>query len=498
MGLLQTQPRAFRMIFMLEIWERFGFYTAQGILTLYFIRALNMSDVDAYYTFGTFSALVYGLVALGGFLGDRILGTKRTLILGLITLALGYLALACVDSKHVFFALAFVAVGNGLFKANPANLLSKCYSVNDERLHSGFTLYYMAVNLGAIVALIVGPFLAHRYGYAYAYFASFVGIVLGLINYFFNRKHIESIHTTADEQTIRLWHWLMIIAGLSALIGLATYLLQQPTLTRQVLCFVIVLCSIIYVFHMTQESPHNRKRMIVAFILMLEAILFFTLYQQMPTSLTLFAVHHIRSTWFDITLDPQSFQVLNPLWIIILSPCVATMYTRLNHRHKGLSVPYKFALGMALSGISFSILFFSRYASDANAMISPIWVVVSYCFQSLGEILISALGVAMIAELVSEHIRGFVMGMWFLKSSIAGFTGAYVASLTKLSSSATHVLTNHESLFLYTKIFGWIGVSSLITACVLACIAPILSRMASKHHILNDSQKQLLENADRS
>jgi len=166
----REQPRAFQMIFLLEIWERFGFYTVQGILTLYFIRFLGYSDTQAYYTFGAFSALVYGLTALGGYLGDQVLGTKRTIVLGMVVLALGYLALAFATHNGVFWALGLVCVGGGIFKANPSSLLSKCYEKNDSRLYSGFTLYYMAINLGSLVALLVGPTVASSFGYSYAYF----------------------------------------------------------------------------------------------------------------------------------------------------------------------------------------------------------------------------------------------------------------------------------------------------------------------------------------
>ena len=474
LSLFREQPRAFLMIFMLEAWERFGFYTVQGILTLYFIRFLGMTDIDAYYTFGAFSALVYGMVALGGFLGDRVLGTKRTIVLGLVVLASGYLALALVQPAHVFFALALIAVGNGLFKANPANLLSRCYATNDPRLHSGFTLYYMAINLGAIVALVVGPTLSSHFGYSYAYFASFIGIMLGLANYWFQRQLIASIHTPADDRLITPWGWLLLLLGLLSATTLAALLLQNVKLTKQVLCTIVIACVSIYFFYMSRETSSTRKRMLVALILMLEAIIFFTLYQQMPTSLTLFAVHHVRSSFCGITIDPQSFQALNPIWIVLMGPCLVMGYDRLNLKNRAFSIPYKFALGMLCCGISFSLLFLTRYAHDANAMVSPGWIVASYFFQSLGELLVSALGVAMVAELVPERIRGFVMGVWFLTSSIAGFSGAYVASFTGLSTSTPSGLS---SLWVFTQVFGWIGVCSLTTALILGLMAPKLSRM---------------------
>ena len=196
----REQPPPFQMIFLLEIWERFGFYTVQGILTLYFIRFLGYSDTQAYYTFGAFSALVYGLTALGGYLGDQVLGTKRTIVLGLFVLACGYLALSFASHDGVFWALGLICVGGAIFKANPSSLLSKCYERNDPRLHSGFTLYYMAINLGSLVALLIGPTVASRLGYSYAYFLSFIGLTLGLANYYFQRSLIADINNAADAE----------------------------------------------------------------------------------------------------------------------------------------------------------------------------------------------------------------------------------------------------------------------------------------------------------
>ena len=473
-AMFRDQPRPFYMIFMLEIWERFGFYTVQGILVLYFIRFLGFDYQTAYYTFGAFSALVYGMVALGGYLGDWVLGTKRTIVLGLIVLASGYLALALVDQHAVFFALGLICVGNGLFKANPSNLLAKSYTEGDPRLHSGFTLYYMAINLGAIGALFAGPTLSSYYGYSYAYFVSFIGILLGLVNYWFQRQHLVSINTPSDRRVIRMWQWGMVVVGIAAMAVASAYLLQHVMLTKNLLWVITALVLGLYFFYMTREKRAVRMRMCVAFILMLEAVVFFTLYQQMPMSLNLFAVNNVHASLLSIHIDPQSFQALNSIWIIIMSPLLAMFYLYLNKRNIAFSVPYKFALGMTCSGIGFLSLYFCRYVHDANGMVSSIWLVVAYLFQSLGEVLVSALGVAMIAELVPPKMAGFVMGIWFLTSSVAGFTGAWVASYTALPN---HVEPGVASLMLYTQVFANIGCVTLAVALVLWLISPGLSRL---------------------
>jgi proton-dependent oligopeptide transporter, POT family len=478
-ALFRDQPRAFYMIFLLEMWERFGFYTVQGILTLYFIRFLGFDHKTAFYTFGAFSALVYGMVAIGGFLGDKVLGTKRTIVIGLVTLCLGYLALAITTKEYVFLALGLICVGNGLFKANPSNLLAKCYEDGDHRLHGGFTLYYMAVNLGSTVALIAGPTISAKYGYPYAYLLSAIGLLIGLINYAFQRHHIASIDTPADKRPIALWHWNIIIIGILFATKASAYLLQHVMIAKNILWVVIAMVLVTYFVYMSKEKKSSVLKMILALILMFEAVIFFVLYQQMPTSINLFAINNVYPSLFGISIDPQSFQALNPLWIIVMSPLMAMLYEKLYKKGVDFPMPYKFASGMTLCGISFLILYLPRFFHTDLGIVSSWWLIASYFFQSIGELMVSALGVAMVAELVPVHITGFVMGMFFLTPAIAAFIGAYVASLTALPET---IVPGVQSLNIYTHVFLWIGVVIMGVSLVMWVASPFLARMMGKKH----------------
>lgn len=490
--LFREQPRAFHMIFMLEIWERFGFYTVQGVLTLYFIRYLGYSDTDAYYTFGAFSALVYGLVIIGGYLGDRVLGTKRTIVLGLIVLALGYSSLAITDKAHVFLALGLICVGNGLFKANPSNLLSKCYEEQDPRLHAGFTLYYMAINLGSVVALFAGPSIATHYGYPYTYFVSAMGLVLGLVNYWFQHQYVAHINTHADRRVLSVKHWTFLLGGIVVITFAAAFLLQHVFIAKNLLWCISLGVVLAYLNMMRKQRLFIAIRMLVAFILMLEAVVFFTLYQQMPTSLNLFAVNNVTPNFLGISIDPQSFQALNPIWIIVMSPILAFVYNQANRNQIGFAIPYKFALGMTMCALSFLFLYCARFFYFDNGMVSSWWLIISYLFQSLGELFVSALGVAMVAELVPPSIAGFVMGMWFLTSAVAGFIGASVASFTALP---VDIKPGVDSLMIYTHVFACIGLVTLMIALIMWFLSPRLSRYISSDKVNSEHQIESVEYA---
>lgn len=472
-ALLRSQPRPFFIIFMLEIWERFGFYTVQGILVLYFVRSVGFSHHHAYTTFGTFCALIYGMVPLGGYLGDKLLGTKRAIVVGLLVLMTGYALLALQDDDLLYLSLAFICVGAALFKSNPGVLLAQCYPRGSDTIQSGFTLYYMSINIGALASLLIGPYVASHYGYPYAYWIAALGMLLGLLNYVVQYPVIAPIKTVSDQRRLSGGWWTIFLGGIALFIGLCTYLLAHPGIARKIILMITGGFVLVYFWCMRQATKKERLRLLLAFVLMIEAVIFFTLYHQMPTSINVFAVNHVYPKLLGIHLDPQSFQVLNPFWIIVLSPVLASWYTSLNRRKLSFAIPYKFVVGMVCCSISFLILYLTRFFADEQTMVSSWWLVASYLFQALGELMVSALGVAMVAELVSAKIMGFVMGVWFLTSSVAGFTGAAVASLTALPKG---MLPGVDSLSVYTHVFLQIGIATFVAAVAMAVLAPWLMR----------------------
>ena len=471
------QPKPFRMIFFIELWERFGYYGVQGILAVYFVQKLGFNQHDAFVTFGAFAALVYGLISVGGYVGDHVLGTKRTMILGTIVLAIGYLILAfsILHPNAVFFALGTIAVGNGLFKANPSSLLSKCYEEGDSRLDGAFTLYYMSINIGSFISLSLSPVIAEHFGYTTAFVICALGLMASIATYVALRKTVQGIGSKADAEPLNTKYLALVIGGAVLVSLLCAWLLTHILLTN----IMLVLISVVVVFFFLRETfkltGSARKKMIVAFVLMLQAVIFFILYAQMPTSLNFFAIHNVRTVLFGMNVNPVSLQALNPFWIIIGSPILAYLYTYYGNRGKDLTMPAKFTLGMFLCSLGFlaAALGGSMFA-DANGMVSIWWMVIIYGFQSIGELLISALGLAMVASLVPQRLMGFTMGAWFLTQATAFLMGGYVATFTAVPKNVTAPL---QTLPLYTEVFQNIGIVTLVIAVLMAITAPKLNKM---------------------
>ncbi|MGF1739611.1 dipeptide/tripeptide permease DtpA [Vibrio profundum] len=471
------QPKPFYLIFSIEFWERFGFYGMQAILTVYLVQILGMKESTSFVLFGAFNALVYGYVAAGGWIGDKILGTKRTIMLGAAVLALGYVLLGySTANSHgstsiIYIAMGVIAVGNGLFKANPSSLLAKVYDENDSRLDGAFTMYYMAVNMGSFISMILTPIVAAKMGYGLAFGVSAVGLAITVVNFIFCQHILKGVGSPADSKKVNKTSLLLVVAGTVAVSFLSAYLLQHLSIAHSLLVVAGIAIVALYMKDAFSITGVERAKMLVAFVLMLQGIVFFVLYFQMPTSLNFFAIHSVSHDVFGIAVEPEQFQALNPMWIMLASPLLAMLYGKLGDK---LSMPFKFAIGMALCATSFLVLQWSTQYGNANGIVDSNWLVASYAFQSIGELLVSGLGLAMVAQLVPQRMMGFAMGMWFLTSATASVLAGWIASLTAAPKNITNP---HEILSTYGHVFGQIGWATAAIAVVTFVIAPKLTKI---------------------
>lgn len=479
------QPKAFYLIFSIELWERFGFYGLQGIMAVYLVKQLGMSEADSITLFSSFSALVYGLVAIGGWLGDKILGTKRVIMLGAIVLAIGYALVAWSghDAGVVYMGMAAIAVGNGLFKANPSSLLSTCYAKDDPRLDGAFTMYYMAVNVGSFFSMLATPWLAARFGWSTAFGLSVVGLIITIVNFAFCKRWVKNYGSKPDFEPLRIGALLATIVGIVVLVAIATWLLHNQGIARMVLGVVALVIICLFAKETFALKGTARRKMIVAFILMVQAIVFFVLYSQMPTSLNFFAIRNVEHTLFGIAFEPEQYQALNPFWIIIGSPILAAIYNKMGDT---LPMPHKFAIGMVLCSGAFLILpLGTKFASEAG-IVSVSWLIASYGLQSVGELMISGLGLAMVAQLVPQRLMGFIMGSWFLTTAGANIIAGYVANQMAIPENVTDPLM---SLNIYGSVFLQIGIVTAVIAVLMLLSAPKLNRMTQSDAPANDAAK---------
>ncbi|MFT4435305.1 peptide MFS transporter [Caballeronia sp. 15715] len=476
-----SQTRSFTTVFLIEMWERFGYYGMAALLVLFMIDKLSFADSRANLTWGAFTALVFSAPAIGGWIGDKVLGARRTMIFGACVLASGYLMLSIPfdSSGYLYAALGVIVVGNGLFKANAANLVRRIYEGDDARLDSAFTIYYMSVDIGSTISMLATPWIKDHWGLHAAFAVCFAGMVLGLINFMLMRRTVGHIGSAPDDEPIK-WRRFAVVALGGVALGLATvFVLQNERVAA--ICVYGAGVAVLMIFGWMQLKCDRSERagLLAALILTLQVILFFIFYQQICTSLTLFALRNVDAsfTLFNVTLFSWSaaqFQALNPLWIMLLSPFLAIAYTRLANSGHDVPIAAKYALGFMVVALGFCVFAFSgRYAVDGR--VSSWFMVGGYGLYSLGELLVSGLGLAMIAHYVPARMSGFMMGAYYVATGVSQYLGSVVANFARMPSND---LSSLQSLPLYTKLFfglGWLAAGGAAVAIILL---PLLNRLS--------------------
>lgn len=422
----------FSCLFLIEMWERFGFYGMQILIVMFLSEFMGLDDRVANLTWGAFAMMIYTTPIIGGWIGDKVLGTRRTTLLGAIVLAIGYLMLALpVAHWFIFFSFGVIAVGNGLFKANPNNLLSQLYEDDEGKLDSAFTIYYMAINLGALISQAITPIVRQHYGWHIAFGISAIGLAVGIVNYLVMQKHLAHVGSKPDFERLSIMRLLAVLIG-SLLASVVIALIIYDVVVAKYLVFAAAALLIgVFIYLIGKSGPSERKGVIATFILTLQGLMFFVFYQQMSTSLTFFAKRNVDLNIFGYSIAPEQFQMLNPLWIFILSPILAVIYLKLSARDKDFNIATKFALGFVMLAVGFFIYGASGH-TGSTALVSPWWMVSGYLFQSFGELLISGLGLAMVARFVAPRLRGFIMGGWLLTTGISQFFGSMVANVAQI------------------------------------------------------------------
>jgi POT family proton-dependent oligopeptide transporter len=472
------------------MWERFGYYGMTAVVVVFIAQQLGRGEADANLTFGAFTGIAYAIPAIGGYIGDRVLGSKRTAVIGALILVIGYAMLALPSQNLLFVALAVCAIGGGLFKSNPANLISKLYEGDSAKIDSAFTMYYMAVNLGAAMSQLATPFLSDKadtwvpwvaklfgttvapdaakaLGWHAAFAICSAGLVLGLICYFFMRKHLAHVGSEPDFKPVDKKKLAMVLGGAALSIAVVAAIIQNKDYARDLAWTAFIAMLFIFGIMIARANPREQKGLIAVAILTAQTMLFFIFYQQMSTSLTFYAVHNINLDLYGFQVPATMVQWFNPFWIFVLSAPLALLYNYLGKRKGGdFHIATKFSIGFAVLALGFFVYGMSALFAKSG-VVGLSWMFWGFCLQSLGELLISGLGLAMVARYVGPKLRGFIMGTWFLATGISQYLGGFVANYASVPKGVTDPV---QSLPLYSHLFMNLGYVALV-GMVLAIVA---------------------------
>ena len=438
---LKEHPPALKFIFFTEMWERVGFYTLMAILVLYMDNVLAWSDSKKGDWYGVFLAMCYLFPLIGGWLGDRLLGRWQTVRIGAILMAAGYVGLALsspTQTTSFIIGLMLIAVGTGIFKVNMSVLVGNIYQNKPHLKDAGFNIYYMGVNLGAMIAPLIATLNnAVFHSYHLSFWVSACGLILALVIFQAGKKQLLPADDLLERKLKAQTKENQVFTSETSNL--------QPALTDNL------------------SAEDNRERLLALFILISIVILFWVAFYQNGFAMTLFADRStIRLSW----LRPETYQFFEPFFILVLTPLLLGYFSQLRARGKEPSTPRKIFLGMLFMAAAMFIMILAclRGGNRDQNIMSPLWLITSYFVVTMAEILISPMGLSYVSKVAPEKIRGLMMGSWYLATAI----GSYGSGLLgKLYSRFPH----HQYFLILTALL-------LLAAGLVALAIPKLEKYA--------------------
>lgn len=473
-------PRPLWMLFMTEFWERFAFYGIRWALVLYIVAQFyggsGTGETPANQLYGAYLALVYAAAIFGGYVADRIIGYQRSILLGATIMAAGLFMIAMPNQEVFKLGLATIIAGNGLFKPNISTMVGKLYAVGDERRDSGFTLFYMGINLGAMISpLITGWFAENVFGsagmpaYKVVFITSGVGMLISLVWFWIGRRQLQGIGLppVGSESRSRL-----AITALGAIVAIPAiyFLLSMGADSLQwVLTAMFIVLAILLLVEGIREGPRQRDMVIAMLIIFAFNVLFWCFFEQAGSSFSFLAEKIVNREFGSWTFPVGWFQSVNSIAIITLAPIIAWIWVKMG-RHNP-SIPRKFSLGLIFNGLAFLLLMFALSSLvDPQSLKIPFWTLFAvYWIQSIGELCLSPIGLSMVTKLAPVRLVGFGMGGWFLSTGIGNNLSGIFASHV----SGETGMNVQSALSGYT--FGFWAL--VIPGALLFLIAPLVQRL---------------------
>jgi proton-dependent oligopeptide transporter, POT family len=457
-------PRGLMYLFFSEMWERFCYYGMRGLLILYLTKTLLVGDTESKLIYGAYTALVYAAPVLGGRLADRYLGYKNAVILGGILMAIGEFLILGGGQNFLLLGMAAIIVGNGYFKANISTIVGKLYKDGDTRRDSGFTIFYMGINIGALLATTVVAEVGYKYGYEYGFALAGIGMIAGIIIFVIGGKDYKKEAAPSNPELLNkkilgplTWFHTIVIGSVLA-IPLLYILLSHNTIVGWLLAATAIYVVSSLIIAGAKEGKVWLHRMIALVIMMLLNVVFWACFEQAGTSLTLFADTNINRVIFGWEMGAATTQFFNPAFILLFGSIFSLLWVTLAKRGKNPNIPAKFGFGLIQLGLGYTIVLLGFQFVSPEYLL-PLWTLVfMYMLHTTGELFISPIGLSMVTKLAPSHMTGTAMGGWFLSWAGANFVAAWLATLTGSSEEVGEVATTaSDSLNNYVDVYSNMG-----------------------------------------
>ena len=479
-------PPGLYWLFFAEMWERFCYYGMRALLILYLTKTLMMSDDDSFLIYGSYTALVYAVTVLGGKLADSLLGYRIAVIMGGILMAIGEFMIVYEKSEFwLLLGMAVIITGNGYFKANISSIVGRLYPDGDPRKDSGFTIFYIGINLGALLATTVVAWVGKTYGPEYGFALAGVGMVIGALVFVFGQKHYQGQGLPPDRDKllkprfgpINMLH-ITILATL-ATIPIFYLLLNNSTVVGWLLGITAATMLYILLSEGFKGGKVLRDRMIILILLMFFNIVFWACFEQAGSSLTLFADRNIDRVIFGWEMPAAQTQFFNPAFILVFGIIFSYMWVKLSKIGKNPNIPMKFGLGIVQLGLGYLVVWLFSGMVDAEYQLPLFTLFFLYMLHTTGELFLSPIGLSMVTKLAPKKMTGMVMGAWFLSISGANYVAGLLAQLTGAEHGGGDgvTATAEQTLNQYVDVYTQMGLITVGIGLVLVILSKPLNKL---------------------
>ncbi|MFT4093116.1 MAG: peptide MFS transporter [Niabella sp.] len=503
-------PKQIWYMFLIEMWERFCFYGMRGVLTIFMVDSmrggLGLSEHDGQIKYGTIQAFVYAFTFLGGIFADKILGFKKSLVFGALVMIAGNFLIAANPQQFFYWGITCSVIGTGFFKPNITSMVGFLYKDGDERRDAGFSLFYSGINLGAFFGGIVCVYLGKSpdWGWAYAFIASGIVMIIGLITFLLTRKYFkpignkpgsnEELQVTDISNTLQVtqatvrtgnnapWKEYAVYAGAILAIPLILILIKNANFT-QLFMYVLAAVAVIYfLFEVFRQKEEGAKpKLFAAFIFIFFYFVFETFFEQAGGSLAIFAEKNLSHTMFSfLNMDPNMVNnSANSFFIIFLGLVMGMFWIWLSKKKAEPNAIIKFGISFLFMALSYYFFFYLRYTANGQGTEASLGIfTLAYLLISIAEICLSPIGMSIVTKLSPKKIQGLMIGLWFLASAYgqygAGLLGAAMASETTKKVSAN---ADIDRLINYTQGYKEMAVMCVIAGVLLIICSPFIKKL---------------------
>ncbi|AKC87164.1 peptide MFS transporter [Pseudoxanthomonas suwonensis] len=473
-------PRPLWMLFMTEFWERFAFYGMRWALVLYIVAQFFNGDATgeapASELYGAYLALVYAAAIFGGYVADKLIGYQRSILVGAVFMAAGLFLITVPSEAFLKLGLATIIVGNGMFKPIISTVVGKLYATGDGRRDSGFTIFYMGINLGAFIAPILTGLLAEKVfgsdgmpAYKVVFIASGIGMVLSLVWFWFGRGQLKGIGA-AEGAMAGTGRLLMVALGALVAIPAFYFLLTiEAGVLNWILIALFVAPAVMLLVEGMREGSVQRDMVIAMLIIFGFNVLFWMFFEQAGSSFNFLAQNIVNRDLWGWEFPVGWFQSVNSIAIITLAPIMAWIWVKMGSANP--SIPRKFGLGLIFNGLAFLLLMFALSSLvDPETLKIPFWTLfMVYVIQSVGELCLSPIGLSMTTKLAPVRLTGLAMGGWFLSIAIGNNLSGIFASSVSGEGGMTVASAHAGYTFGFWALLG--------SGVLLFLIAPLVNRL---------------------